>query len=98
MFDLKLPDFEVMLHLQYNDFGKQLEKEILKETALFFLEESTKYQGAKDFHWSFDSWSEAVEAGNILKQFCNNPNVLLLKIKANYQPEIEPIVLKRKPK
>jgi hypothetical protein len=94
MFNLNLPDFEVILHLRYNDFGKKLENEILRETALLLLDESTEYHGAKDFHWSFRSWLEAVSAGEILKKFCNNPNVLLLKIKANHQSEIEPIVLK----
>ncbi len=32
MFDLSLPDFELIVWIKYNDFGKKLEKEILPIT------------------------------------------------------------------
>jgi len=44
MFNFRLPDYEVMIHIQYNDFGKKLENEILSETLLYELDESTEYQ------------------------------------------------------
>jgi len=94
MIDLRFPDFEVLIHIQYNDFGKMLENKILLETASYILEESTEYQGVKDFHWSFNTWEEAVSAANSLKKFCENPNLILLKAKANYKTEIEPIIFK----
>ena len=94
MFNFKLPDYEVMIHIQYNKFGKKLENEILLETLLYELDESTEYQGIKDFHWAFGSWDEAVRAGEILRKFCDNPNLLLLKVKANYNENIIDIVHK----
>lgn len=94
MFDLKLPDYEVLVHIRYNAFGKKLEEQLLSETALYALEESSEYEGHKDFHWSFKTWREAVSAGNILKKYCGNPNLLLLKVKANYDSKLKPIVLK----
>ena len=94
MFNFKLPDYEVMIHIQYNDFGKKLENEILSETLLYELDESNEYQGRKDFHWAFGSWDEAVRAGEMLRKFCDNPNLLLLKVKANYNENIIDIVHK----
>ena len=29
MIDLRFPDYEVLIHIQYNDFGKMLENKIL---------------------------------------------------------------------
>jgi hypothetical protein len=94
MIDLRLPDFEVIIHIQYNDFGKMLEDKILIETAPYILDESTEYQGMKDFHWSFKTWEEAVSAVNALKKFSDNLNVILLKAKANYNTNIKPIIFK----
>lgn len=92
--DLRFPDFEVLIHIQYNDFGKMLENKILLETSSYDLDESTEYQGVKDYHWSFKTWEEAVSAANSLKKYCDNPNVILLKAKANYNTDIEPVVFK----
>ena len=94
MIDLKLPDFEVLIHIQYNDFGKMLEDQILLETASYNLDESIEDQGMKSFHWSFETWEEAVSAGNVLKKFCENSNLILLKAKANYDTNIKPIIFK----
>lgn len=95
MLNLKLPDYEVIIHLQYNSFGKRLEGEILLDTANYELDESTEHQGIKDFHWTFKSWNEAVAAGEILKKYCNNPNLILLKVKANNSKLYEPIIHKK---
>ncbi len=94
MLDFKLPDYEVIIHLHYNDFGKKLEKEILSVYSSYELDESTEYEERKDFHWAFESWEEAVQAGELLKEYCPNPNLLLLKVKANCNEKIKPIVHK----
>ena len=90
----RLPDYEVVAHILYNDFGKRLENEILSEASSYELDESTEYQGAKDYHWAFASWEEAVKAGEKLKKFVNNPNLWLLRVKANYNDAIESITHK----
>ena len=47
---LRLPDYEVIIHIKVNQFSKHLEKEIESLTATFDLEESTEYKGYKDYH------------------------------------------------
>jgi len=93
MIEMRLPDYEVIIHIQYNSFGKKLEDQILLETKSYKLDESTEYQGRKDYHWSFKTWEEAVLAGNILKKYCQNSNLLLLKVKTNKTDE-KPIIHK----
>ena len=91
---LRLPDYEVMIHIKVNQFSKHLEKEIESLTATFDLEESTEYQGYKDYHWEFRTWEDAVLAGEKLKYLVTNPNLIMLKVKANYNHELKPIVHK----
>jgi len=62
-------------------------------TKSYKLDESTEYQGRKDYHWSFKTWEEAVLAGNIVKKYCQNSNLLLLKVKTNKTDE-KPIIHK----
>jgi len=88
---LRLPEYEVSVHIRYNEFGKKLEKDLLMATSTYVLDASTEYQGVKDFHWTFESWQEAVRAGENLKEFVNNPNLLLLLVKANNNETIKPI-------
>lgn len=90
----RLPDYEVVIHIQYNSFGKKLEEQILSETQLYELDESTEYEGRKDFHWSFKTWEEALAAGNVLRKYCQNPNLLLLKVKTSKQTDEKPVVYK----
>lgn len=94
MFDLRLPDYEVVVHIKSNMFSEKLEKEIRLVTSAYDLDETTEYQGVKDYHWAFESWREAVQAGEELKRFVNNPNLLLLRVKANYDESITPITHK----
>jgi len=94
MLNFKLPDYEVFIHIAYSAFGEKLEEEILSETAGYELEGSTLYKGVKDFHWQFANWDQAVEAGEKLKKFCPNPNLLLLKVKSNSDESIVPIIHK----
>jgi hypothetical protein len=91
---LKLPEYEVLIHIKVNEFSKHMEKEIESLTAIFDLEESTQDQGYRDYHWEFKTWEEAVLAGESLKHLITNPNLIVLKVKTNYHPEIEPIIHK----
>ena len=63
----------------------------MRETASFELDESAEYQGVKDYHWAFPSWSEARAAGERLRKYVGNPNLLILRVKANYDESIEAI-------
>ena len=91
---LRLPEYEVLIHIKVNEFSKHLEKEIHSLTAEYDFEDSTEGQGYKDYHWEFKTWEEAVLAGENLKHLVTNPNLIMLKVKANYHPEITPIVHK----
>jgi|GEM_PF-2213345 len=89
-----LPEYEVMIHIKVSAFSKYLEQEIESLTSDFDLEESTGGDHSRDYHWQFKTWKQAVAAGELLKCLVTNPNITLLKVKANYHPEIEPIVHK----
>jgi hypothetical protein len=88
---LRLPEYEVLVHIKVNEFSKHLEKEIESLTATYDLEDSTEYQGHRDYHWEFKTWEEAVSAGENLKHLVANPNLIMLKVKSNCNPEIKPI-------
>jgi len=94
MFDLSLPDFELIVWINYNDFGKKLEKEILPITKDLRIYEETEYAGVKSYHWIVSSWIETLVIGGKLKDFIGNPNLILLKIKANNDSNIEDITFK----
>lgn len=87
-------DYEVIIHIEYNSFGRKLEDQILSDTTSYYLEESTEYEGRKDFHWAFKTWEEALAAGNILRKYCQNPNLLLVKVKTNNQANQKSVVYK----
>lgn len=91
---LRLPDYEVLIDIKVNDFSKHLEKEIELLTATYDLEDSAQDQGYRDYHWEFKTWEEAVAAGEKLKHLVTNPNLIKLKVKANYRPEVKPIIYK----
>jgi hypothetical protein len=91
---LRLPEYEVLIHIKVNDFSKHLEKEIESLTTTYNLEDSTGCEGHRDYHWEFKTWEEAVSAGESLKHLATNPNFIMLKVKANYHPEIKPIIHK----
>ena len=94
MFDLKLPDYEIILWINYNDFGKKLEKEILPITQGLKVYEETEIDGKKSYHWTIPSWVETMVLGGKLKKFTENPNMIFLKLKANYDPDIKDVTLK----
>ena len=92
----KLPEYEVLMHIKVNAFSSHIEKEIELLTAEFYLEESTEDYSVRDYHWAFKSWEEAVSVGEKLKHLVTNPNLVKLKVKANYHHEIQPILQKGK--
>jgi hypothetical protein len=74
----KLPDYDVIVWLYTNEFGKKLEEEILSNIDIIPYE-SFESDGVLDMHWSFDDWEEAVHFSKKLKRFINNPSLILLK-------------------
>jgi hypothetical protein len=51
MFDFKLPDFEIIAWIDYNDFGKKLEKEILSITEELDIYKGIETDGKRVYHW-----------------------------------------------
>ena len=94
MFDLKLPGYEIIVWINNNDFGKKLEKDIFPITKDLKIYEETEIDGIKSYHWTVPSWLEALVLGGKLKQFIDNPNLIFLKIKANYNSSIQDVTLK----
>ena len=74
----KLPDCDVIVWLDTNEFGKKLEEEILSSIDIIPYE-SFESDGVLDMHWGFDDWEEAVHFSKKLKRFINNPSLILLK-------------------
>jgi hypothetical protein len=71
-----------------------LETEIESLTATYDLEETTEDSEYGDYHWKFNTWAEAVSAGEKLKHLITNPNLIKFKVKSNSHPEIQPISYK----
>lgn len=94
MFNLNLPDFELIVWINYNEFGKNLEKEILPITKDLIIFEEIDKNGTKSYHWIVPSWIETLVIGGKLKEFIGNPNLIFLKIKANNDSNIEDITFK----
>ena len=74
----KLPDYDVIVWLDYSKFGEKLTEEILSNVDIMPYE-SFEHDGVLDMHWDFDTWDEAVNFSEKLKRFINNPNLILLK-------------------
>jgi len=74
----KLPDYDVIVWLYFNEFGKKLADEILSSVEILPYE-SFESDGVLDMHWGFDDWEEAVNFSKKLKRFIINPSLILLK-------------------
>lgn len=94
MFDLKLPDYEIIVWISNNDFGKRLEKEILSITKDLEVYDNVEREGQKIYHWTVTSWIQTMVLGGQLKDFIGNPNLIFLKLKANNDSSIEDITFK----
>lgn len=87
----RLPEYEVVIHIMVSEFSANLAAEIEAISKEFELDESTEHNGRRDYHWTFASWDAAVAAGDKLKHLVPNPNLLLLRVKTNYDSTIRPI-------
>jgi len=94
MFAFQLPNFEIIVWIDYNAFGKKLEKEILSITESLEIYEEIEREGKRVFHWIVPSWVETLVLGGRLKPFAENPNLIFLKLKANNDPSIQDVTLK----
>jgi len=74
----KLPDYEIILWILCNKFGKKLEKEILSSIDKMPYE-SMEYQGMLAIHWDFNTWDETVNSAKRVERFIDNPNVIYVK-------------------
>ena len=88
---LRLPDYEVVIHILVNEFSATLAREIETIAKDFDLDEISEREGFRDYHWAFKSWNAAVAAGEKLKHLVSNPNLLMLRVKTNYDVTIQPI-------
>ena len=73
-----LPNYDVIIWINYNPFGKKLEEDILSSIDIEPYERS-EYDGVLDMHWGFKSLDDAMSFSFKLKDFLNNPNLILLK-------------------
>ncbi len=94
MFDFKLPDYEIIIWINYNAFGKKLEKKILPITQNLEIYEEIEREGRKVSHWTIPTWEETLIIGDKLKEFTENPNMIFLILKANNDSSIEDVTLK----
>ena len=90
----KLPEYEITIHINVNDFSKSLESNINELSKDYNLRQSTEYGGRRDYHWGFNTWNEAVLSSEVFKEIIDNPNCILFEVHANYNDTIEPIVHK----
>ena len=90
----KLPDYEVVIHIQMSEFSASLEKEIEIISKDLSLDKSTEYCGQKDYHWAFETWESAAATLERFKHLVNNPNLLMLQACSIYDQTISPIHLK----
>jgi len=63
---------------------------LLIETMTHEFEISTEYQGVKDFQGAFASGEEARRTGDHLKQFINDPDLMMLPVKSDYNNAVIP--------
>ncbi len=94
MFDFKLPDYEIIVWIDYNAFGEKLEKKILPIIQNLEIFEEIEREGRKVYHWTIPAWEETLIIGDKLKQFIENPNLIFLKLKANNDSNIQDVTLK----
>ena len=88
---LRLPDYEAAIHILVNEFSAALVREIETIAKDFELDESTEHDGRRDYHWTFKTWDSSVAAGEKFKHLVSNPNLLMLRVKTNYDLTIKPI-------
>ncbi|MBU1344153.1 MAG: hypothetical protein KKE44_20895 [Proteobacteria bacterium] len=94
MFDLSLPDFEIIVWIKNNDFGKKFEKEILVTIKDLEIDDYSETKDTIVYQWIVPSWIQTMVIGGQLKDFIGNPNLIFLKLKANNDSNIQDVTLK----
>ena len=51
MFAFQLPNFEIIVWIDYNAFGKKLEKEVLSITEELVIYKGIETDGKRVYHW-----------------------------------------------
>lgn len=74
----ELPDYEIIVWIVGNDFGKKLERNILSDIDITPYE-SVDYEGVLALHFDFNTWEETVNSAEKIKTFIDNPNLIFLK-------------------
>ncbi len=74
----ELPDYEIIVWIVDNDFGKKLEKDILSSMDIIPYE-SVEYEGLLACHFHFNTWNETVHFADKITNHTDNPNVIFLK-------------------
>jgi hypothetical protein len=80
MMMFELPDYEIIVWIVGNDFGKKLEKDILLNIGIMPYE-SIDYEGVLAIHFDFNTWDKTVNSADKIKGFIDNPNLIFLKAK-----------------
>jgi hypothetical protein len=82
-----LPDYDVIVWINYNEFGKKLEKDLLLVVDIEPYDRN-EYDGILDMHWGFETWEDALKFSNIVNKYVNNPNVIYLKTSNIKNPDV----------
>jgi len=79
----KLPEYEITVQINVNEFNRSLEAKIKELSKGYILRQSTQYGQRRDFHWAFNTWDDAVLAGEELKEIITNPNCILFEVNSD---------------
>ena len=69
----------VVVWVKKTDSFKAL-KEQLASIAKSDPDESTEFEGMVDFHWRFDSFTEAKRLANALREISHKPEIIVLRL------------------
>ena len=74
-----MPNYDVIVWLNYNKFGEKLENEILSSVEIEPYDKN-EYDGILEMHWGFETWDDAIRFSKYLQKFVKNPNVIFMKV------------------
>jgi hypothetical protein len=81
-----LPDYDVIIWINYNKFGEKLEKDILSSVEIEPYDRN-EYDDFLDMHWGFENWYDALKFADNLLKFHKNPNVIFMKASNSKNPD-----------
>ena len=80
-----LPIYAVVIHVAMNAFSKGLINEIESIAKDYELDElSDSESGIRNYLWAFETWEDAVAAGEKFMHLSPNPNLLMLRVTSFY--------------